>query len=371
MKAKLKPIREQVILITGASSGIGLRTAQLAAERGAKVILVARNEEALRDVTEEITRRGGQAIWFTADVANRTAVFEAANRAIDQFGTIDTWVNNAGVGVWGMSEETPIDEAKQVFETNFWGLVYGTRTALSILEGPGAIINMGSVESERAMPLHSFYAASKHAIKGYTDAVRMEVEKQGRPVAITLVKPASIDTPFIDHARNLMPDSSPSYMSPVYSADLVAEAILDCAVHARREVTIGGAGRALQFFESIAPRWLDRFLELTAFRAQSRPGRHPGAHDNLQQLRGREGQVEGSFDGYVSQTSISTTASLHPLKTLAGMLAVSGLGVMFYRWITQDLKSSIEAQHGVAHSRTYAVRRDLKVPVDSEQFVHV
>ena len=143
---KLKPIREQVIVITGASSGIGLATARLAAERGARVVLAARTEDALRRAVEEIERAGGQATFLVADVGERSEVEAIAAHAIHRFGGFDTWVNNAGVGILGKVGEVTDEDQHQLFRTNFWGQVYGMEVASDTLRGRGGvIINVGSV----------------------------------------------------------------------------------------------------------------------------------------------------------------------------------------------------------------------------------
>jgi len=190
MAVKLKQLADQVMVITGASSGIGLVTARMAAERGAKLVLAARSEVALRQLTEEIERSGGQAVFVVADVGEREQVRAIAQAADAAFGGFDTWVNNAGISIYGTLEVVPIDEMRRLFETNLWGVVYGSLEAAAHLkERGGALINVGSALSDRAVPLQGIYAASKHAVKGFTDALRMELEKAGAPVSVTLIKP--------------------------------------------------------------------------------------------------------------------------------------------------------------------------------------
>ncbi|HEX8830546.1 MAG TPA: SDR family oxidoreductase, partial [Longimicrobium sp.] len=235
MKLRLKPVGEQVIVITGADSGIGLATAREAARRGARVVISSRSAEALAQIADELRAMGTEAEWLAADVADERGMRELARVAIHAFGRIDTWVNNAGIGLYGELEKTPLGDARRLFETNYWGMVHGTLAALPHLrKRGGALINVGSVESGVPIPLHGHYAASKHAVKGFTDALRMELEKEDAPVSVTLIRPASIDTPFTEHAHNHMEGGDPEIPPPVYAPHVVAGAILHCAAKPKR-----------------------------------------------------------------------------------------------------------------------------------------
>lgn len=242
MGVKLKPLGEQVIVITGATSGIGLATAKSAARRGARVVICSRNEADLKDAVREIEGRDGQARHLVADVSRQEDVERLAQLAVESFGGIDTWVNNAGVSFYGRIAEVPIEDMRRLLEVNFWGVVYGTRAALPYLrQSGGALINMGSVVSDQAIPLQGMYSASKHAVKGFTDALRIELEEEGAPVSVTLVKPSPIDTPYFEHARNYM-EVEPKPPAPVYAPEVVAGVILQAAERPVRDVTIGGGG---------------------------------------------------------------------------------------------------------------------------------
>jgi NAD(P)-dependent dehydrogenase (short-subunit alcohol dehydrogenase family) len=271
-----KPLRDQVMVITGASSGIGLATARLAASRGARVVLAARSESDVESVTDGIRRDGGQALAVAADVADAAAVDRLGARAVEAFGRIDTWVNNAGVSVYGNATEVPLEDERRVFDTNYWGMVHGCRTAVTRMRfRGGTIINVGSVVSDRAVPLQAAYCASKHAVKGYTDSLRMELEHDRIPIAVTLVKPAGIDTPYFEHAKSYM-DEEPAPTPPVYAADVVARVICRCAERPVRDITVGGGGRVLAAMGTLAPRMSDLFMERTMFEAQ-KAGRRNGA----------------------------------------------------------------------------------------------
>ena len=192
---KLKKLSQQIIVITGASSGIGLTTARMAAEAGAKLVLAARSENALKELTDEINNNGGKAIYVVADVGKQEDVRKIADQANEKFGGFDTWINNSGVGIFGKIEDTSIEDMRQLFETNFWGIVYGSLEAVKTLKKRGgALINLGSVVSDQVVHLQGIYSTSKHAVKGFTDALRMELEADEQPVSVTLIQPSAINT---------------------------------------------------------------------------------------------------------------------------------------------------------------------------------
>jgi NADP-dependent 3-hydroxy acid dehydrogenase YdfG len=189
MAISLKPLGEQVIVITGASSGIGLATAEMAAEEGAKLVLAARSEDALDGFAARLSRNGAEAMAVDTDVGDRAEFQQLALAAIERFGRIDTWVNNAGVTVPGRLDDLSDQDCRRLFETNFWGVVYGSLAALHHMRATGGvIINLGSDLSDAAMSRQGMYAASKQAVKGFTHALRAEVaEMDGAAVGITLL----------------------------------------------------------------------------------------------------------------------------------------------------------------------------------------
>ena len=163
--------------------------------------------------------------------------------AIAAFGSFDTWVNNAAISIYGKLEDIPIADQRRLFETNFWGLVYGSLISIRTLKiHGGALINVGSTLSDRAIPLQGIYCASKHAVKGFTEALRMELEAEDAPVSVSLIKPTAIDTPYKEHARNYL-DTEPENPPPVYAPETVAETIVYCAQNPVRDVFVGGAAK--------------------------------------------------------------------------------------------------------------------------------
>jgi short-subunit dehydrogenase len=258
MPLSLKPIARQVIVITGASSGIGLVTARAAARRGASVMLVARGGDALQAIVAEIEAAGGRAGWAVADVADPAAVRAAAARAIAVFGRIDSWVNCAGVAIYGKLAETPEDEHQRLFQTNYFGVVHGALTALEHLRSSGgAIVTVGSIAGDIPSPIMGAYDASKHAVKGFIGSLRIEVMADALPVSITLIKPAGMNTPIAEHAANHLRGEA-LIPPPVYDPALVADTIIDALQHPRREVTVGGVGRLQVLLGSHFPGVLAR-----------------------------------------------------------------------------------------------------------------
>ena len=294
-----KPLKDQVIVITGASSGIGLATARMASERGAKVVLVARTGEALAAEQVRIEGRGGHAIHVVADVGSRAAVQEAADRAVAAFGGFDTWVNVAGITMYGKLSEVSEDDCERLMRTNFWGTFHGSLVAVEHLKNKGgSLVNVGSVASDVAFPLQGMYVASKHAVKGFTDALRMELLQDRIPVGVTLIKPASIDTPIPQRARNYM-QMEPSLPPPLYRPEVVAEAILHAAVHPRRDIYVGSAAAAISSFEALAPGLYDLLAPvISAFEGRKEKPRDPAGA--LHEPR-EAGEVRGDYKGLVRQ----------------------------------------------------------------------
>jgi short-subunit dehydrogenase len=331
MNVRLKKLEDQTIVITGASSGIGLVTARLAAKRGARVVLNARNEEALKNVAEEINGAGGNASYVAGDVGQLQDVRRIANEAVQRFGGFDTWVNNAGVSIYGPILDQSLEDHRRLFQTNYWGVVHGAMVACEYLrKSGGALINVGSTLSDRAIPVQGTYCASKHAVKGYTDALRMELEKEGSPISVTLIKPAAIDTPYIDHAKNLLA-TEPLNPPPVYAPETVAHAILHCAEHPERDVFVGAGGMALSEIGHHAPRVTDKVMEATMFDLQRSD--EPRQHSRRDSLHtpGEDGRERGNYPGHVAESSLYTQVSLHPWAAGALVAGIAFAGARLWR----------------------------------------
>ena len=337
MQVKLKPVSEQTIVITGATSGIGLCTARMAAERGANVVVVARNEEALQELVDEIEASGGSATYAVADVADEDALRQAAQTATQRFGQIDTWVNNAGASIYGRIMEVPTEDLRRLFETNVWGVVYGSRIAVhNLRESGGALINVGSELSDSAVPLQGMYTASKHAVKGFTDALRMEVEADKLPISITLIKPTAIHTPFPENAKNYLP-YEPQLPQPLYAPELVAEAILHCAETPTRDFFVGGMAKVHSSMALNTPRLHAMMNEsmIDTMQNSGKPAvenRSDGLYDTNSRLSER-----GAQDRFVLEHSVYQKAMFHPMLTAS--IAIAG-GVALAAWLGSKPSSS-------------------------------
>ncbi|MFL6192796.1 MAG: SDR family oxidoreductase [Thermoanaerobaculia bacterium] len=292
MALKLKPLDQQVIVITGASSGIGLATTEAAAREGARLVLACRSEQTLRDIVQEIQDDGGEAVFVVTDVGDRQQMERVAQAALDRFGRIDTWINNAGLSIYGRLDEVSDEDNRRLFDTNFWGVVYGSLAALPHLKANGgALINVGSEVSEAVVPLQGMYSASKHAVKGFTDALRVEVEEVDKaPVSITLIQPTAVDTPFPEHARNYM-SQEPMLPTPMIEPEKVAEAILGAAAKPERDVKVGAMSKMNTTVAKIAPSLGDKMSAKQADRQQRKESpRHP--EGTLYQA-GEAGRIHG------------------------------------------------------------------------------
>ncbi|MBL6081100.1 SDR family oxidoreductase [Belnapia sp. T18] len=282
-RVRLKPLSRQTIVVTGATSGIGLATVRMATERGAAVVLVARNEDALQRLAEEIRGRGGRAEYQVADVADPAQVDAVAAKAVEAFGSFDSWVNDAGAFIYGRMEDVSLADQRRLFDVTYWGVVHGTLAAARHLRHQGgAIINVGSVLGDRAIALQGPYCAAKGAVKNATDAFRMEFEGEGLPISVTLIKPGPIDTPFMEHARNAMGTQGTRNPPPAYHPRVAARAILHACETPVRDLYVGTAGWLTSLGGALAPRLTDYAMEVLAKPTQTSedPGRAE-RRDNL------------------------------------------------------------------------------------------
>jgi short-subunit dehydrogenase len=334
MAASLKRLAAQVIVITGATSGVGLTTARMAAARGAKLVLASRNAAALDQLAAEIQAAGGEALAFPVDVGVQEQVAALGRAAVQRFGRIDTWINNAGISIYGRYDQVPLADQERLFQTNFWGVVHGSMVALGLMKGSGgAIINMGSMLSDRAAPVQGMYSASKHAVKGFTDSLRMEVEKENVPISMTLVYPAAVDTMLTNHARNYMRHET-ELPPPLFAPEVVAKALLHAAQHPERDIYIGAAARLASLGANVTPGLLDKVIEFALFRLQRKSVQltAPNRQDSLYASNGRElQQRQGGHEFPVNESSAYTYLTTRG-KPLALSMLVGGALLAAWAW---------------------------------------
>jgi NAD(P)-dependent dehydrogenase (short-subunit alcohol dehydrogenase family) len=327
---KLKPVSQQVVVVMGASSGIGRATAARFAREGAKVVVAARGEPGLRSLVEEIRADGGEAVAEVADVTDPDQMQRVAQRAVTEYGRLDTWVHVSGVLLVAPFERTTPQEFARVIDVNLMGQVHGAMAALPHLKRDGgALIHISSMGAKRGVALQSAYCASKHGIDGFLDVLRTEVRREKLPVSVTNVLPATINTPLFDQARTKI-GVKPVAPPPIYQPDVVVDAIVYAAENPVRDLVVGGSAKALIVGQKLAPRLVDALMIRFGFEAhdtgQSKP---EGAPDNLFDPLDGYNTARNGFDRVALSRSLYTSLQRHPLVkriplagTALGALAV-------------------------------------------------
>lgn len=324
MQHRYKPLNEQTIVITGATSGIGLATARRAAPNGANVVLVARNEKVLKQISEEINaQENGRAAYAVADVGIESEVQGIVDVAVAEFGGFDTWFNNAGVVVFSELKQLPTKDHHRLFQTNYYGVVYGSLAALEHLRhrpDGGTVINMASINADMPVPILGAYSASKAAVQAYSDVLRMELLDQDIPVKVSVIKPSGIATPISEHGLSHNEDRG-KVMPPLYDPEIVARTVLEAAQKPVRNITVGETGKATAIARTIAPDLGDRFIGWLLPKVQS-TGKPKMPSNNLYSA-GEDGQVYIGGERHGLPVSPYTRVRLNPAMMLGGVVAVA------------------------------------------------
>jgi NAD(P)-dependent dehydrogenase (short-subunit alcohol dehydrogenase family) len=319
---QLKPVSEQVVVVMGASSGIGRATALRFAARGATVVVAARGEPGLRSLVSEIEQAGGEASAIVADVTDPHQVQAVADHAVQTYGRLDTWVHMAGVLLVAGFDDTAPEEFARVIQVNLLGQVHGAKAALPHLRRDGgAFIAMSSMGAQRGIPLQTAYCSSKHGIDGFLEALRVELQRDGVPVSITQIMPGTINTPLFDNARTKM-GVKPVAPPPAYPPRVVADAIVHAAAHPTRDLVVGGSAKTLITVEKFAPRLVDALLRRIGYEAHDTGEPKPAdAPDNLDSPLTDNDTVEGTVGGVALRHSAYTWWAMHkPVRTAAHAL---------------------------------------------------
>jgi NADP-dependent 3-hydroxy acid dehydrogenase YdfG len=320
--------QSEVVVVTGASAGVGRAIAHAFARRGAHVALLARGERGLEEARREVEALGGKALALPTDVADHARVEAAADAVEQRFGPIDVWVNDAMATVFAPFLTVAPEEFKRATEVTYLGTVHGTMAALSrmVPRNHGTVVQVGSALAYRAIPLQSAYCGAKFAIRGFTDSVRTELMHDKSRVRITMVQLPAVNTPQFSWCRTKLPDH-PQPVPPIYQPEVPAEAVYWAAHHRRRELDVGGSAIKAIFGNKLSPRFADWYLARTGYASQQIKNMPvTGRRDNLFDTVADEAATHGMFDGQAHERSYQLWANTHrPLvaATFAGVVAAA------------------------------------------------
>jgi short-subunit dehydrogenase len=305
--------KQRVVAITGASAGVGRALAREFARQGAAIGLIARGRDGLEAARRDVEQLGGRAIVLPADVADAQAVEVAAQRLEDAFGPIDVWINNAMTAVFAKVHETSAAEFRRVTEVSYLGYVHGTLSALARMRprNRGVIVQVGSALARRGIPLQATYCGAKHAIDGFTDALRCELLHEKSRIEVVRVNLPAMNTPQFDWVRSRLPFKARP-VAPVYQPEVAARAIAWLVDHPRRELWVGWPTAATIIGNRLAPGLLDHYLASTTVSGQqTEVPEEPGRADNVDAPVAGDHGVHGRFGDEAKLTSMQTWAAMH------------------------------------------------------------
>jgi NAD(P)-dependent dehydrogenase (short-subunit alcohol dehydrogenase family) len=356
---------KEIVVVTGASAGVGRAAACEFAKHGATVALLARGRDGLEGARRDVERLGGEALVIPCDVSDSDAVEAAAAKIERRLGPIDIWVNNAMTSVFSPFIEMTADEFKRVTEVTYLGFVYGTMAALKrmVSRDHGTIVQVGSALAYRSIPLQSAYCGAKHAIVGFTDSIRCELIHQKSKVHMTVVHMPALNTPQFGWVKSRLP-KNPQPVPPIFQPEVAASAIYWAAHHRRRELWVGGSTTVAMIGQKIAPGFADWYLGKTGFDSQQTDApTHRDPRPNLwDPLPGDHG-AHGSFDDRASDYSWELTASKHKHWIWAAGLALAGAGV----WGATRLRD-VHSRADQPGSNRLDDQRDSSLPLNAERF---
>ena len=325
--------KPEVIVITGASAGVGRATVQAFARRGAQLGLIARGPDGLEAARKEVNQLGGSALVFAIDVADAEKVEEAAARVEEAFGPIDIWVNNAMVSAFSPVKEMTAEEFHRVTEVTYLGVVYGTLSALKRMlpRDRGSIVQVGSALAYRGIPLQAAYCGAKHAIQGFTESLRCELLHDKSNVRVTMVQLPAMNTPQFSWVKSRLP-RKPQPVPPIYQPELAAEAIIYAAYQNRREMEVGMSTVLAVEGNKVFPGLMDRYLARTNYEAQQTDQPvEADRRDNLWTPVPGDHGAHGTFDDRAGNSSPQLWANMNRrwLALAGGALAGLTLGILF------------------------------------------
>jgi NAD(P)-dependent dehydrogenase (short-subunit alcohol dehydrogenase family) len=323
--------QREVVVITGASAGVGRAVAREFAAHGAMIGLLARNRDTLEGVKQEVEALGGQALVLIADVADARAIEDAADQVQAEFGAIDIWINNAMASMMSPAIEMTADEFKRVTDVTYLGYVHGTLAALRRMtpRDRGTIVQVGSALAYRGIPLQSAYCAAKHAVKGFTESLRCELLHERLNIRLNMVHLPAVNTPQFEWIRSNMPNQ-PQPVPPIYQPEVIARAIYWSAHHDRREYLVGITTVGAIWANKFVPGLIDRYLARTAYRSQQTDEPIPSdRQDNLMQPVKKDFGAHGRFDRGAIRASLQAWLDRHRVGLAGAVIAAFTAALVF------------------------------------------